>query len=567
MKLKDLHAKKKYMSKLAHLMASGMNEVEATSVMNRKGLGMGGSPDQLEEMHYQDFFGPGFTEFRNKYLKQKSALDLFVNFNNHYNDPIMKNFSPKTDHEDPSGVYAYPLKYVIDHPMDVRYGKTAKYLRVLRKTTGDILYVQFIDASLASRILYKSKGYLYFKEKFAIFKKHFDSSHIPRVWYGLMRLTKEGIDAMVEHYTNKASKYSTFDASQYFISSAEMTKQFKELGYSAIVDHATTASKAAINKWEPEQVIFLDRGAFEVVDVFTINSKVEPDGFLVNTSHEFEQNMFRKIAAGIAAGIGDKMMSSKAATSNRGGYFVFYTKAGRQIGIQLTDTTPISDKKFGEKKHKEHKLIDTNALMIYIRSEKPFFEFTAHHKDRTEDVIDSVVSSWMKLPKSDEEFVPTRDEKTDDERISQIRQKQIMEKYLERLSSATLKNDIIDYAKRELNIDFGQFEKPLRNYYADFVSRSLGRIWRYDKKSGLVNLSADDEASLTKLVVNNAMISQYSGVEGFDEDTARALNKVAIDTILGNKEKFNGKFAAYIPPSVPQYAFDLLSYLASETEE
>jgi uncharacterized protein (DUF2164 family) len=173
----------------------------------------------------------------------------------------------------------------------------------------------------------------------------------------------------------------------------------------------------------------------------------------------------------------------------------------------------------------------------------------------------------MKLPKSDEEFVPTRDEKTDNERISQIRQKQIMEKYLEKLGRAKLSNDIIDYAKRELNIDFEQFEEPLRNYYADFMSRSLGRIWRYDKKIGLVNLTADDEESLTKLVVNSATISQYSEFEGFDEDTARALNKTALDTILGNKETFNGKFAAYAPPSVPQYAFDLLSDLASETEE
>ncbi len=90
--------------------------------------------NKLNEIVYQDAFGPEFEKFHKKWKGQKKDRTLFVQFTNFdagydnkvgYSDP---------NHSDPKGVYGYPLWYVIDHPGDIWYGANAKFLRVLQNT-------------------------------------------------------------------------------------------------------------------------------------------------------------------------------------------------------------------------------------------------------------------------------------------------------------------------------------------------------------------------------------------------------------------------------------------------
>lgn len=110
------------------------------------------STSQLTEMHYEDFYSKQFVEFRRKYSKMKKDTSYFVNFNNFYDNILDKRVSPKQDHSDPAAIYAYPLKYVIDHPMDIRYGRNAKFLRVIKVNHGGILHVQWLDMSDMNRM-------------------------------------------------------------------------------------------------------------------------------------------------------------------------------------------------------------------------------------------------------------------------------------------------------------------------------------------------------------------------------------------------------------------------------
>jgi hypothetical protein len=107
---------------------------------------------QINEIHYEDIrVSRGWKEFFAKYgsLDKIKKLgydidDLYVNFNSHANDKMDKriNYSPDTGinsvHNDPGGLYAYPLDYIISHPLSNTYGFEYPYMRVLlNKSKGD----------------------------------------------------------------------------------------------------------------------------------------------------------------------------------------------------------------------------------------------------------------------------------------------------------------------------------------------------------------------------------------------------------------------------------------------
>jgi hypothetical protein len=108
----------------------------------------------LNEVHYSDVYNTkGWVQFFDKYGTSEkikklgyNIKDLYVNFNNHASDKIDKRirYDKEDDytndtHSDPSGVYGYPLSYVIEYPMSLRHGTNFKYLRVLlhKKTDKD----------------------------------------------------------------------------------------------------------------------------------------------------------------------------------------------------------------------------------------------------------------------------------------------------------------------------------------------------------------------------------------------------------------------------------------------
>ena len=407
----------------------------------RQGVGAAGAwgagakiseSQELNETHYKDFYSKQFEEFRTKYLKKKTDRTLFVNFNNFYNNTVDKSFSPKLDHSDPSGVYAYPLKYVIDHPMDVRYGATGKYLRVIKLNTTDILHIQSLSMSEMRAMLWKTKE-VSFEDALPYFKKHYDIKHIPKIWFNVMQLTADGVKDMAAHYSNKKNK-SKFSVEGIVMTGEAQKQMFLDLGFKAIEDSATNSTKAAINDWEPEQIIFLTKDAFEIVEVFHMDKAINDDsGFLVNVSATYEHNLALEVATGIADAIGDSLNAKKAATASRNGYKVFYTSTGRSIGVAEVELADHSDRPFAYKKHKEHGLVNTKAIDVYVISEKVKIHHTSTKKDSFKQVIKDVALMWHNETRVNDKFHPIRTEAEDDAHIKNLRTTEFMTKNLAKL--------------------------------------------------------------------------------------------------------------------------------------
>ena len=138
----------------------------------------------LTEMHIEDKASPGFRKFLEKYRDRKNEKGLFIQFT-FPRDPMDKRFAgqamDKPDpyaaqvgnltqlsdetgtslhkiladrkhleklkiadptmyvepiHKDPVGLYAYPIDYVVDHPLDIAYGSDMKALRVIKLNKG-----------------------------------------------------------------------------------------------------------------------------------------------------------------------------------------------------------------------------------------------------------------------------------------------------------------------------------------------------------------------------------------------------------------------------------------------
>ena len=101
----------------------------------------------LFEVDFRDASSKGFLEFHNKYKKQKTDRDLFVQFTSYNASHEERNPYSSPNHSDPVGVYAYPLNYVINNPADIWYGSQTKWIRVLRRKTDKVLYVNLLNTS------------------------------------------------------------------------------------------------------------------------------------------------------------------------------------------------------------------------------------------------------------------------------------------------------------------------------------------------------------------------------------------------------------------------------------
>jgi hypothetical protein len=99
---------------------------------------------RMFEIHYKDKYNDEYEKFRKEWSKYKNRHGYYVQFTNYKNDMLDKTSYASTDHTDPKGNYAYPLKYVLDYPMDIWYGANAKYLRVLKDKSKNILYLNDI---------------------------------------------------------------------------------------------------------------------------------------------------------------------------------------------------------------------------------------------------------------------------------------------------------------------------------------------------------------------------------------------------------------------------------------
>lgn len=365
---------------------------------------------KVSAVRYEDLYPESFVEFRKKYLKtlkERRGSWTFVQFTNFADDVLRRNPHEDPDHHDPVGVYGYPLKYVLKHPADVWYGTSARYLRVLEMAdNAKILQLQYLEDFEVKAILVK----MGFKDPWKLMEAA-GKLYAPRIGKGSTSIGKLFMSVLqkeVESVGNIPAKKKDALALGETVKDRpqiEQTRLLRKAGYDAVLDSATNAKKAVINGREPEQVIFLHRYAFKVVEVIPLRAASQPVAekrdakdlsTKVGTSQsELRDALFRKAAAIMAAAIGDKLASDKDKPS--AWYKLFWTVGGREI--EVTIERPASyyeNKQLGEKKHKEVTLSSPDTLRIELNSERGKFSYSSARGGTIRQIADEIAADFRK---------------------------------------------------------------------------------------------------------------------------------------------------------------------------
>jgi len=328
--------------------------------------------------HYEDYMPKGFLEFRKKYMKLRGISDLYVQFTTHQGDTLYRNAYEFPDHSDPAGIYAYPIHYVLKYPADIWYGAGAKYLRVLRVESpyNKRLDLQNIDEYDAKNILRRMGFYdpeQLLKKAKKLFKNRVGRS-IQKAFFSAVQVDLDATD----------------DANKVVLRSAkEQTDLFLRAGFETIEDTAKTNKKAVINDREPEQIIFLTRRAFSVVEIFRLSGKGEQ----IRSTANIDESK-RKLAALIAKGLDDKVVSTDT-------YDKFWTAKGRRIEVDFERPQSYYEgKKMGEKKHRESKLHTEHITKIKVYTERGLIKLQG--QSRFKDFAASVADSFDYREQSDQ---------------------------------------------------------------------------------------------------------------------------------------------------------------------
>ena len=319
----------------------------------------------LQEVHFTDTYASGFLEFRKKYSKLKNDKTLFVNFSNYSKDILEKTPYANPSHSDPIGIYAYPLWYVIDYPADIWYASNASYLRVIKMTSGKVLYLQNMDLSYAKSLLRKLNipdEYLKLSQK--TFKGVKGAGQIGKQFFQAIQhdLSKEIPKTESDYEASK--KY-------YLRSGSEQTDLLQKLGIDVLIDDARNANQAVINDREPSQAIFLNKNAFQILEVF--NLKQQPKDGYISTARSslYDDKLARKLASKILENLNDQIVEKSEFHNKSSNQQIYYTKLGRMI--KITFSLPdfyYKTRKMGEKKHKESKTYDLWEILVELYGER-----------------------------------------------------------------------------------------------------------------------------------------------------------------------------------------------------
>ena len=362
----------------------------------------------LKEIQYQDIYPKTFNDFMKKWkAPQYKGNDYryWVNFTmNPKADILDRNIAPaeSTTHSDPAGMYGYPLRYVVDYPADVWYGRGAKYLRVF-ETVGSprFLYLQEMNDSDIYRILWEFTGN---RDKLlrAAKKRYRCNSK-----QALFKITQvENID---EYFFQKSYE----DVKPIIKSNAEQTKFWQSMGYDGLVDEARNQKSAIINDREPWQIVVFNKKHFRFVDIYQLNAKSTHLSHGGLGTSEDEEHMKRKLAALIAGMIGDKLAN--------GDRSMFWTKAGRRISIEFYyPDSYIKNLSWGEKPHKQSKKYDANRIKVNIYWERGPYSYSWDSNTRFVDIAKEIASDFKSAAVVDG-FKPEYNRKQYDEEEKRLR--------------------------------------------------------------------------------------------------------------------------------------------------
>lgn len=343
---------------------------------------------KLFELHYTDVFSKNFITFREKYNKQKNNKNLYVQFTNHKGDVLDRTAIKNPSHSDPTGNYAYPLKYVIEHPSDLWYGMDAKHLRILEKTSScNTLVLNNINSEINCRneALRLKKEWRNFnvrdfieliqqKYKDRILPKN--SGYWGRIFLQILQVDLENINED-EEYRIRTSE--------------EQTKLLLNGGWNAIEDISKKDSVAIINSREPEQICFLDRKSFTVKEIFNLTDN-KNKGVTAFFNPE-NSNIPKKWAVSIFEMMEDKLLENY--------YTTFYSRKGREVLISFKKPESYYDKKIGQKLHKVNKLNDENSVKIKITTEKGDIINSFDENEKFYDILKILKDEWNSI-KNDE---------------------------------------------------------------------------------------------------------------------------------------------------------------------
>ena len=336
---------------------------------------------ELFETHWKDLYPKQFQVFRSKYLKmikQSPWLgnSLYVQFSNNFGDVLDKNPYQSPDHSDPVGIYGYPIKYILNYPADVWYGMNTKFLRVLEPNTGNILKINEMNESNMMTYLYKL-GYKYsdIPKLFKAIKKEFGylfkgGNNFARYFFILIQ---HSYDAVNNKFTLR--------------NGIEQTKILRSFGFDAVIDSSSKDTTAIINGREPEQIVFLHRGAYKVLEVINLRDKPHDRTATVNNPEDIGLN---DKLAGMIAG----MMRDSVKENN--GYGKYWTTKGREIYIKFNrHQSYYQNKVMGQKKHKEDKLSNSFEVSVSVKTEFSDIDQKFTHDEPLNSIVDQITSEWI----------------------------------------------------------------------------------------------------------------------------------------------------------------------------
>lgn len=349
--------------------------------------------DHLQEVHYTDKYSKRFDEFRKKYRKAKG---LYVQFTNHAGDVLERNPYGDPNHSDPVGVYGYPIEYVINNPSDIWYGSDAQFLRVLETTDHrKTLLVSSMQMWQTYDYLRQAFGWRVSEidEKIGLLKKIRDDikgvTAPGKIFFALIQLDFDNGERVEHQYHSRK-----WHIKPKVRPGKEQTALLSKLGIWALEDRSTNIKQAVVNDREPQQIIYLNRHAFKVKEVFRMSDAAGNVG-VTNRPEKKE----RPLAAAIADAIDDKLIQGPE-RSNRAGWSAYWTKKGRRIDLYFNDESvqwKMKNLKLGQKPHKMHKLYDSHSVKVKIVSEYGNYSGYFTDEEKFADIAYSISKEWTRM--------------------------------------------------------------------------------------------------------------------------------------------------------------------------
>lgn len=431
----------------------------------------------LSETYYTDLYPKAFLEFVKKYKKQKTDNTLYVQFTNYSGSVLEKTPYSTPDHTDPVGIYAYPLKYIIDYPADIRYGRSAKYLRVLRiKNINRSLNLGTMEYWLAKSILgrmIKNEDPEYL---LSVAQKQFKYPN-NRTRYAKQFFANVLFDLTQKIQTNNEVPYR-------LRSGEEQTKLLLLAGIWSLKDISKTRKLAVINKNEPEQIIFLNRNSFDVVETFELRDAItknlmqNPDGNI---------DLAQKLANSIFTKIGDKILTSSESKHSEvkfGGTrsYDFFSKKGFHLNIKYDVEIPETWSFSEPTKHRDSKYFTRYYPTIYLYSDKQKINRKFDRSSTIKEISDYIGREYNNT-KPNPDFKPLtlksyqeelKREKEEAQRESIKKQQDTDNKY-----EMDFRNDILFPLLKKLNINvmINEDDKTLYHKALEYLLKKLSSMF------------------------------------------------------------------------------------------